>query len=450
MSATALCTLLAWLTRDWGDLAFHIMLYMACTVVVALRFGRPAWVLSVALSMVAYDYFFESPVLSLRVANWPNLIVFGSMLAIAQLVSSLVYRLRIQTNLAEARAREASTLYALSRELSKERTPEGIVREATSFLGRELDLPVVIELGDAQALPDPAMQIPLQGTHGILGRISMASEPAFEAWLPVLRSCAVPIAQALERARLALSMERAQVEAEAERSRSTLLSGVSHDLRTPLSAIGAASALLSQDGELMSPAERRELTDLITEEAFRLNHLVENILEITRLDRNESEVSREWQPLEGVVGSTLTHLEMHRGPVPVRVKLPANLPLVNIDGALVEQLFVNLLENALKYAPGTEVLLSAELRDDGVMVEVRDGGPGVPAALREHIFEKFYRPPESQKDGGIGLGLAICRAIVRAHEGRIWVEEAPGGGAAFRFTLPVARGPQLFADGLPS
>jgi two-component system sensor histidine kinase KdpD len=245
-------------------------------------------------------------------------------------------------------------------------------------------------------------------------------------------------------------MERAQVEAEAERSRSTLLSGVSHDLRTPLSAINAASALLSQDGELMAPAERRELTDLITDESSRLNHLVENILEITRLDRNESEVSREWQPLEGVVGSTLTHLEMQRGPVPVLVKLPANLPLVNIDGALVEQLFVNLLENALKYAPGSEVLLSADLRDDEVMVEVRDGGPGVPETLREHIFDKFYRSPGSQKDGGIGLGLAICRAIVRAHEGRIWVEEAPGGGAAFRFTLPVARGPQIFADGLPS
>jgi two-component system sensor histidine kinase KdpD len=179
-----------------------------------------------------------------------------------------------------------------------------------------------------------------------------------------------------------------------------------------------------------------------------LNHLVENILEITRLDRSDTEVSREWQPLEGVVGSTLTHLEAHRGPLPVRVNLPSDLPLVNIDGALLEQLFVNLLENALKYAPGSEVLLSAELRAEEVVVEVRDGGPGVPEGLRKLIFEKFYRPPENQKDGGIGLGLAICKAIVRAHEGRLWVEEAPGGGAAFRFTLPVARGPQIFADGI--
>ena len=449
-TAMALCTLLAWYTRHWGGLDFHIMLFMACTVVVALHFSRLAWVLSLALAMVAYDYFFESPAFSMRVANWPNLLVFASMLGIAQVVSGLVYRLRIQTNLAQARAQEASTLYALSRELSRERTPEGILREAVSFLGRELELPVVATLGNVPSPPVGANQVPILGTHEVLGYLVLATEPPREIWAPVLQACAVPIAQALERSRLSLEMERARVETEAERSRSTLLSGVSHDLRTPLSAISAASALLSQDGELMTPAERRELTDLITGETSRLDHLVENILQITRLDRCDTEIACEWQPLEGVVGSTLIHLEALRGPLPVRVKLPANLPLVHIDGALVEQLFVNLLENALKYAPGSEVVLSAEHYSDEVVIEVRDGGGGIPESLRERIFDKFYQAPGSRRDGGIGLGLAICKAIVLAHEGRLWVEEATGGGAAFRFTLPVAKAPHLPADGVPA
>jgi two-component system sensor histidine kinase KdpD len=426
------------------------MLYMACTVVVALRFGRPAWVLSVALSMVAYDYFFESPLFSIRVANWPNLLVFGSMLAIAQVVSSLVYRLRVQTDLAQARAQEASTLYALSRELARERTPETIVHAAASFFQRELKLAVAVGIGDAPSHTMNEVRIPIQGTYEVLGYLRMASGALQEPWVPMLASCAVPIAQALERSRLSLEMERARVEAEAERSRSALLSGVSHDLRTPLSAIGTAAALLSQDGELMSPTERRELSDLISVETFRLNHLVENILEITRLDRPDTEIVREWQPLEGVVGSTLTHLEAQRGPVPVIVNLPSELPLVNIDGALVEQLFVNLLENALKHAPGSDVMLSAESWPAEVMVEVRDRGPGVPEAARERVFEKFYQTPGSRGDGGIGLGLAICKAIVRAHGGRLWVEEAPGGGAAFRFTLPVVQAPAFFPDGMPA
>ena len=448
--ATLVCTAFAWMTRFWGDLAFRIMLYMACTVFVALRFGRLAWIFSALLSMLAYDYYFDIPRFSLWVGNWPNLVVFASMLAIAQVVSGLVHRLRVQTQLAQAQAKEASTLYAMSKELTRERTPEGISQAASAFLRREFSLPVDVILGGDREGQDESTCMPLQGTQEVMGYIHFAPEKVGEAWFPLLQACATPIAQALERAKLSLEMDRARVEAEAERSRSAFLSGVSHDLRTPLSAISAASTLLSQDGECMTSVERHELAVLIADETSRLDHLVENILEITRLDRSDTEISQEWQPLEGVVGSTLTHLEARMGPVPVRVDLPHNLPLVNIDGALLEQLLVNLLENALRYAAGSEIVLAAEIKAEAVWVEVRDGGPGIPESLRERIFQKFYRAPGSRNDGGIGLGLAICRAIIRAHKGRLWVEESPGGGAAFRFTLPLEHSPSIFTDRIPS
>ena len=180
----------------------------------------------------------------------------------------------------------------------------------------------------------------------------------------------------------------------------------------------------------------RDLTELIVGESSRLDHLVGNLLDMMRLESGALTPNLELQPLEEVVGTVLNRLEPRLGPI--TTDLPDDLPLVPLDSVLVEQLLTNLLENAFRHGAGHPVRLRAEALADALQVEVSDAGAGVPEALRERIFEKFYRPAGSIADGGVGLGLAICQAIVRVHGGRIWTEEAAGGGAAFRFTLPLS------------
>jgi two-component system sensor histidine kinase KdpD len=224
-----------------------------------------------------------------------------------------------------------------------------------------------------------------------------------------------------------------------------LLSSLSHDFRTPLATIeGAASGLLEEDGAL-PPDGRRELAAGILEESRRMTRLVANLLNMVRVETGALAVQKSWQPLEEVVGVALLRLEEQLARHPVEVDLPPHLPLVPVDELLLEQVFINLLENAARYTPpGTAVAVRAWQTDGAVCVEVADCGPGVPAEAEELVFRKFYRVPRPKSDdgseavAGSGLGLAIAQGIVTAHGGRMWVEPRPGGGAAFRFTLPLS------------
>ena len=243
------------------------------------------------------------------------------------------------------------------------------------------------------------------------------------------------IALALERLRWLEEARKAQLESETERMRSTLLGAIGHDLRTPLAAIhGAAGSLLLPSD--MSDSTRRDLLTMIQEESERLAQLLGNLLDLTRLESGAIQVQKEWQPLEEVVGSALGGLERRQGALPVQVELPESLPLVPLDAALIEQVLVNLLTNAQRHAPGREIDLRAWEEPGWVHLEVADRGPGIPANLQERIFDKFFRLPEAG-EGGVGLGLAICRAIAQAHGGRIQVQDRPGGGSSFRLALPL-------------
>jgi two-component system sensor histidine kinase KdpD len=209
---------------------------------------------------------------------------------------------------------------------------------------------------------------------------------------------------------------------------------------------GAASTLV-EDEQALDAAARRELHDTIYEETKRLARVVSNLLDMTRLASGTLRVTKEWQPLEEVVGSALGRVEDRLGTRKVDVRLPDDLPLVPLDAVLLEQVLINLLENAAKYTPeGQPIEISARAEDHEVLVEVADRGPGIPKDEAEHIFEKFYRLPRAgSKPGGAGLGLAICRGIVEAHGGKMWVENREGGGAAFRFTLPIEGTPPALA-----
>jgi len=244
-------------------------------------------------------------------------------------------------------------------------------------------------------------------------------------------------ALALERGELAREAEHARVRAETEQMRSALLSSVSHDLRTPLAAItGAATSLLDESGALPAPT-RRELMETIADEAGRLNRLVSNLLQMTRLEAGVMSLQRGWHSLEEVIGAALQRVAPLLERRPVATHVPPDLPLVLLDDVLIEQVVFNLLENATKYAPpGAAIDVSARRAGDTLEVEVADRGPGLPAGEEEQVFVKFHRAGGGRAEG-VGLGLAICKGIVEAHGGGIRAANRAGGGAAFTFTLPL-------------
>ena len=231
-----------------------------------------------------------------------------------------------------------------------------------------------------------------------------------------------------------------------EERRSSLLSALSHDLRTPLAAITGAATTLRDESAAIDGDQRREMLDTICEEAERLERLVRNLLDMTRLESGALVVKRQWLPLEEIVGSALTRLESQLEGRPVRTDLPADLPLISVDAVLLEQVFVNLLENAAKYTPpGSAVEIVARANPEGrsIIIEVADRGPGIGSGDESRLFEKFFRgrTPGATGSTGAGLGLAICRGVVSAHGGTIAAANRQGGGAVFRMTLPIVGTP---------
>ena len=223
---------------------------------------------------------------------------------------------------------------------------------------------------------------------------------------------------------------------EAERLRSTLLSSVSHDLRTPLAAITGASSSLLEGGDSIDVESRRELAQTIYDEAERLHRLIRNLLDMTRIQSGAIKIKKEMNSLEEVIGATLARLDQRLAGRVVSTHLPPDL-MVAYDSILLEQVFMNLLENAIKYTPPTSPIdIVAQALDDHVLVQVMDRGPGIPPGELEHVFEKFYRA-QSSGNSGVGLGLTVCRGMLQVHGGRIWAENRPGGGAVFCFTLPI-------------
>jgi two-component system sensor histidine kinase KdpD len=305
------------------------------------------------------------------------------------------------------------------------------------------------------------LYLPLRGSRVTVGVLGM--RPANHQRLlgpeqmHLLETFVSQTAQAIERAGLAEEAARATVSAETERLRAALLSSVSHDLRTPLAIIAGSLTSLAQGGVTLDPATHAELVQTAGDEAHRLNHLLSNLLEMTRLEAGAVRVRKEWQPLEEIVGVAVARTAegearpgMLPGNHPLAIELPSDLPLVPLDGILIEQVLVNLLENAIRHTPaGTPIRLRAQHQGGRVQVEVADAGPGLAPGDEQRVFDKFYRGGADQSRGNVGLGLAICKGMVEAHGGQIWAENRPGGGAAFRFTLPLDGSPPQVAPERP-
>lgn len=263
------------------------------------------------------------------------------------------------------------------------------------------------------------------------------------SWLTLLAMLTTSIvisSQALHLRRQEDAVKRSSIDAENEKLRSLLLSSVSHDLRTPLASITGASSSIAQDAEKMPRETVKDLALSINQEAKRLSHIVSNLLDITRIELGPIQLNRQPYFIDELIGAALSHMHPFLTQHTFNAKVDPNLPLVSADGFLVEQVLVNLLENAAKYTPeGSTITVLAKPSGNDIEISVADNGPGIPSGDRKKIFQKFY---SSQKDkGGTGLGLSICEGIIKAHQGRIWVEDAAGGGAKFSFTLPTALPP---------
>jgi two-component system sensor histidine kinase KdpD len=270
--------------------------------------------------------------------------------------------------------------------------------------------------------------------------------PAMAFALPNLRDgltlfviVAVAAATSVVVERLRWQARRARRTAELEGRRNAILSALSHDLRTPLSAlVGAGTAL---DEDVLDPRERRAFSRLVAEEARRLSRLVQNLLELTRLESSGDNASLQLQAIDEVIGSALSRLERQLEGRAVRADVPEEVPLAPFDPVLIEQVVLNVLENAVRHTPaGTPIDVTVRADADELVVEIADRGPGVPAGEEDRVFDKLYRGAAGRRgDQGTGLGLTICRAIMSAHDGRIWLENRRGGGATVRAALPLQR-----------
>ena len=493
LAAVLICTGVAWVMFPYFEASNIVMTYLLGTIAVAARTGRGPAVVAAVLSVAAFDFFFVPPFLTFAVSDSQYLVTFLVMLVVALVIGGLTVRVKNQATAARERERRTAALYGLSRELASTRSITTLlevgVRHLVDVLGgravilmpgrqgrlearAELLAPFSLDKHDLAVaqwayehgqlagvgtdnLPGSQMLfVPLRASRGTVGVLGLRpSQPGIlDGPEPrhLLETFANQIALAAERGLLAEETQEAALRIEAEQLRSSLLSSVSHDLRTPLTAItGAASTLAEQDQRIDAPT-RRELAETIHEEADRLNRLVTNLLDMTRLESGAAPVHREWQPLEEVVGAALVRMKRALNGRPVSTDVPATLPAVLIDGVLVEQMLLNLLDNAAKHTPpGTPIEIAAAAAPGEVVVSVADHGPGLPADVVGHVFEKFYRSEVSAARGGAGLGLAICRAIVKAHGGRIWAENRAGGGLIFRFALPLTETPPTAPDDDP-
>lgn len=455
------------------------MIYLLASVVVGSRVRQRPALVAALLSIALFDFCFVPPYYTFAVHDATYLLTFLMMLAIALIISRLTGRIREQADASRARETATASSLALSREMGGARDPGEIATVSARHMEEAFGVAVTIllarrdgvlpgddgvarwafdhaqpaGLGTATLPASPALYLPLQATDRVLGVARVAPREAGTVLDPerrqLVESFVRQAAVALERTVLAEQNEASRVEVEAERLRTSLLSSLSHDLRTPLAGIEGAASSLLEVGSALTPDARRDLAETILGESRRMTRLVANLLDMIRVESGALAVQKQWVPLEEVVGVALIRLDIILAGRKVTTAIPAGL-LVSVDDILMEQVLINLLENAVKYTPpGTPIDIMAELRDGAVVVSVEDRGPGIAAGDEVRIFEKFVRASQGSVSGGVGLGLAICRGIVIAHGGRIWVESRPGGGAAFRFTIPQESAPpSLPADDL--
>jgi two-component system sensor histidine kinase KdpD len=469
-------TLVALPLADILEQANIVMLFLLGVVAVAVRFGRGPAVMASFVSVGAFDFFFVSPRYSFAFADIQYLVTFMVMLVVALVIGQMTAGLKYQARVSQRREDRMRALYEMSRLLSATLMTEQVATISAQFLTAEfgarsallvaddnnkLQAPLIT--GDAPQV-DPAiaqwafdkaepagygtdtlpssstLYLPLSAPMRVRGILAVQPRDTTRLVVPeqrrLLDTCASLLAISLERIHYINVAQDTTVHMESERLRNLLLSAISHDLRTPLSVmVGLAEALKLTKPPLTG--EAAEIASAVGESALRMNTLVNNLLDMARLESGKVELNRQWQPIEDVVGSALRTVQPILNGRSVRVALDDDLPPVRIDAVLIERILINLIENAIKYTPpDTAISVGANATPEAVELWVADDGHGLPPGQEEAIFNKFMRGKKESSIPGVGLGLAICRAIARAHDGTIVGITRPQGGACFTLRLP--------------
>lgn len=474
LGSSLLTTLAAYPLRHMFDLANMVMLFLLTVFLVTLKLGRGPGVLSAFVSVVLFDYVFVPPHLELIPSDAQHLVTLAVMLAVALMTAQLTAGLQKQTRIAASRELQTRRLYQLARDLAGAASRWNVQTALEGYLGesgyraimRLVDEEVTVQAAGRDAALeeyvqeailqnrtlecprcDNALFVPLLAPSRAYGVMVITRtddrirSPREEQEL--FETVASLIAIAIERLHYVEVAEQTHLQASAERLRASILSALSHDMRTPLTALVAMADSLTLNSKPIDAAIS-ETASAIRNQALAMDQMLGNLLEMARLQSGKAVLRKEWQLFDDVIASSLRQLKNARGTHPVRVHLAADMPLVKFDAVLMERVVVNLLENAFKYTPpDAHIDISASINGEWAELEICDRGPGFPPGPTEGLFELFVRgTPESSKTG-MGLGLAICRTIVEAHGGTIHAHNRSGGGACVQIRLPVGTPPAL-------
>ncbi|HTT06094.1 MAG TPA: sensor histidine kinase KdpD [Steroidobacteraceae bacterium] len=479
---SAACTIIAFLMYPRFELVNLVMVYLLGATVAGLRLGRGPSVLTTIVNVAIFDFCFVPPRYTFAVSDAQYVVTFTVMLIVGLVGANLMASVRQQTRVAGARERRTALLYAMSRELAATRGIAQLARVAVRHIAEVFACKAVVllpdengklqvpreqpleqslrgpELAIAQWVADhgreaglgtdtlpaaPALYVPLGDVERRLGVLAVLPSNRRRVSLPeqrhLLETFAGQIGVALERAQLAERTESARIAAERESLRNTLLASISHDLRTPLAAIAGAGGTLAKQGRALDEPTREALANSIETKAREMSELITNVLDLMRFEVRQVHLRRDWQMLDDLVQAAIRELGPRLSAHPIEMRLPSSLPPVYVDATLVVKLFINLLDNVAKYTPpGTRVTISAAPEKSAVLVTIDDTGPGLPPGDPARLFDKFQRGSEEGSTVGVGLGLAICRAIVREHGGEISAGNRSPTGAHFEFTLPIS------------
>lgn len=468
--ACVLVAIVAAPLREVLDLANMAMLFLLVVLLVAVSLGRGPAVLASVFGVLLFDIFFVPPHFSLAVANLQYLITFAVMLATALITGHLTATLKEQAAEAKRRERRTRALYETASRLAGALDVQQVREIVDGFVADELSGRCHLLLGDSPAAIRTAasgfsatlaeavlsdglrrsdqeagqrIYLPLRAPMRARGVLVVdASKPPVEDELALLDALASLTAIAVERLHYVEVAQQSELQMVTERLRSSILSALSHDLRTPLTVlVGLADSIALAPAV---PAPVLENAAALRDQAARLAGLVGNLLEMARLNAGSVTLRQEWQPLEEVVGSSLKLLGAALGRHRLHIDLAPDLPLLRFDAVLIERVLCNLLENAAKYSPAAgEIRLAAELAGDWVEISVSDEGPGFPDLIAEQLFGMFVRGSGESAMPGTGLGLAICRAILDAHGGRIRIENLAGRGGRVVVALPRGEPPPV-------
>ena len=441
------------------------LLFMTGVLIVAVRHGFWPSVYASVLSFLAFNFFFTDPRYTLKVGAEGDVATLLFFLLMASLTANLAARMRDAMAKRERATARTSALQLMTRRVAGAASADQVLQILADQLADDFACAVIAAAdahgtgavskvvsahgaplpADPHELLRPATErpgwtvLPLRTGIGRVGSAAVHRKLLSREELTHASVVTEQAAVAVERAMLVSDLERTKLESERQELRVALLSSISHDLRTPLSAvIGAASSLLAY--ESLDRGSRDVLLNSILEEAERLDRYIQNLLDMTRLSQGGLELQRDWEDIRDLVSAAAKRLRLGTRAISLSLDIADDAQFVRVHADLMEQVFVNLLDNAARHSPehGT-IRIVSNRRGDAVEVEVCDDGPGIPASERERVFDPFYRVRERDRKSGTGLGLSICRGIVSAHGGEVTADAGPDGhGTSIRVSLPAA------------